>query len=153
MAIEIPQHIKEVINNPESIKVLATVSKDGIPHVVFKGSLKAIDDSTLLFLEFIESSQTNKNMIHSIWFNKTVSVNVLLGKESFQLKGKVQRAIVAGNEFEKYYNQVQESKKIDLSTVYKIDVEEVVDQSFEKRRVEEFEKHPIFQHLDLITKQ
>ena len=152
MAIEIPEEVRDIINNPESIKVLTTISRDGVPHAVFKGSLKAREGNVLEYLEFIESSQTNKNMVYSIWFNKTVAIAVLFGDKSFQLKGKVQRAIIAGAEFESRYKEIQKERNIDLSTVYLIDVEEIREESFEKRRTEELEQHPILQHLDLLIK-
>lgn len=152
MAIEISQHVKDVINNPDTLKVLATVNKDGVPHVVFKGSLFLADDGLLEYNEIIESSQTNKNLVYSLWFNKTVSINVLLGKESFQIKGKVDRALIAGREFEKRYNEVLEKRNNELSTVWRIIPEEVKEQSFTKRRDEELAAHPILQHLDRLTK-
>lgn len=150
--IELTQHVKEIINSPDARKVLATVGKDGIPHVTFKGSFHVTEDGLLEFYEFIESSQTNKNLVYSLWFDKTVAVNVYLEGESFLIKGKVDRALVAGREFEKHYNLIQEKKKIDLSTVWKIIPTEIKEESFEKRRKEEAENHPILRHLDMLTK-
>lgn len=152
MAIKISDEVKEIINNPDTLKALATISQDGIPNVVFKGSVKVNEDGLIEYLEFIETSQTNKNMVHSIWFNKTVAINVYLNKRSFQIKGKVKEAIIAGRKFEEKYIQVKQAKNIDLSTVYLIEAEEILEESFEKRRSEEYEKHPILQHLDLLTK-
>ena len=152
MAIEISQHIKDIINRSDSIKVLATVSNDGIPHVVFKGSLSVTEDGLIEYNEVIESSQTNKNLVSSIWFNKTVAVNVLFDKESFQIKGKVDRAIIAGHEFEKRYIELSEKRDADLSTIWRIIPEEIREESFKTRLAEETAAHPILQHLDRLTK-
>ena len=151
MAIQLSEEIKEIFNDPESIKVLATTDKEGKPHVVFKGSLHVNENGYIEYLEFIESSQTNKNMVHSIWFHKTVTVNILLGKKSYQIKGIPYRALIAGREFEAYYKKVRAEKNIDLSTVWLIEPENVTEQSFEKRRVEEEKAHPLLRHLDRLV--
>ena len=152
MAIEISQHLKDIINRPESFKVLATVSNDGIPHVVFKGSIFVNEDGLIEYNEVIESSQTNKNLVSSIWFNRTVAINVLFEKESFQIKGKVDRAIIAGHEFEERYKTLLEKRNADLSTIWRIIPEEIREESFKTRLTEETAAHPILQHLDRLTK-
>ena len=152
MAITISNEVKEIINSPDTLKVLATVSREGVPHVVFKGSIKVNEEGLIEYLEIIESSQTNKNMVNSIWFNKTVAINVFQNKRSFQIKGKVKQSIIAGRKFEERYIQIKEKKNVDLSAIYLIEPEEIQEESFEKRRLEELEKHPILQHLDRLTK-
>lgn len=53
-----------------------------------KDSLKVLDDGTLAFYELLETSQTQKNLVYSIWFNKYVSVTVVTKDgRSYQLKG------------------------------------------------------------------
>lgn len=153
MALKLTQELKDIINDPNSKKVLATIDRDGNPHVVFKGSLHVNEAGYLEYFEFIESSQTNKNMVHSIWFHKTVAINILNGSKSYQIKGIPYRAIIAGREFEEAYHKVQEKygdEKVDLSTVWLIEPAEVFEESFEKRRKEEEEAHPILRHLDLL---
>ncbi|MBR1866854.1 MAG: pyridoxamine 5'-phosphate oxidase family protein [Lachnospiraceae bacterium] len=153
MAVEISRELQEILNDPQSIKVLATTDPEGRPHVVFKGSLHVNEDGYLEYLEFIESSQTNKNMVHSIWFHKTVAINVKHEKQSFQIEAVPYRALIAGKEFEKRYNQVRREKGIDLSTVWLMEPLEIVEETFEKRRLEEEKAHPILKHLDLLVEQ
>lgn len=153
MAVQLSKEVQEILNNPDSIKVLATTDSEGTPHVVFKGSLRFNEEGYIEYLEFIESSQTNKNMVHSIWFHKTVSINVRYEGKSFQIKGVPYRALIAGKDFELRYNRVRDEKGIDLSTVWLIEPLEVIEETFNKRRLEEEEAHPILKHLDLLVEE
>ena len=70
---------------------------------------------------------------------------------NIEIKGKVKQSIIAGRKFEERYIQIKEKKNVDLSAIYLIEPEEIQEESFEKRRLEELEKHPILQHLDRLT--
>lgn len=151
MAIELEKEVKDLLNHPDSKKVLATIDREGNPHVTVKNSIRVNDAGYIEYLEVIESSQTNKNMVNSIWFHKQIAINVLNEKLSYQIKGIPYRAIVAGQEFEEKYNQVRgKYGDVDLSTVWLIEPIEVIDETFEKRRLEEEEEHPILKHLDRL---
>lgn len=152
MAIKLDEKVREILNDPYSIKMLATVDKDGNPHIVVKKSIHVNEDGYIEYLELIESSQTNKNMVHSIWFSKTVAVNVQSGNISYQIKGIPHRAIIAGQQFEKEYDRIRKKLgDVDLSAVWLIEPTEVIEESFEKRRKEEEEAHPILKHLDRLV--
>jgi predicted pyridoxine 5'-phosphate oxidase superfamily flavin-nucleotide-binding protein len=149
----ISEEVKAHILNRESIKVLATIDKDGNPHVVAKGSLTVDDEGRLLYLELLESSRTNRNMIYSLWFEKRVAVNIITPqRKSILIKGKPVKALIAGSVFEKYYNLVQQrDAENDLAAVYYIDAEEITDESYPVRRAEETAKHPLYIHLDRLA--
>jgi predicted pyridoxine 5'-phosphate oxidase superfamily flavin-nucleotide-binding protein len=152
MAVELKQEIKELLDNPNSIKVLATTDNEGNPHVVFKGSIRTGRDGYIAYYELIETSQTNKNMVNSIWFKRQVAINVYGDKKSYQIKGIPYQAIIAGHEFEEAYKQVRERfEDGELSTVWLIEPLEVIEESFSKRKIEEEEKHPILKHLDRLV--
>jgi hypothetical protein len=70
MDIFIDKELADKINAPDTIKAVATVSKDGIPHVVFKGSIKVAEDGRIEFYELIESSKNGKNLVYSICLTK-----------------------------------------------------------------------------------
>lgn len=152
MAVKLDGKMKELINDPYSIKMLATVDRDGIPHIVVKKSIRVNEEGNIEYLELIESSQTNKNMVNSIWFGKTVAVNVQSGNVSYQIKGVPYRAVIAGQQFEKEYDRIRKKLgDVDLSTIWLIRPTEVIEESFEKRKKEEEEAHPILQHLDRLV--
>lgn len=154
MAIQLDIALVQLINNPETVKVLATVDEKGAPHVVFKSSLWANDRNQLLYLEFLESSRTNKNMVRSIWFNHTISVTVLgTDGTAYQIKGKPVKSVVAGTQFREHYVRIQkELGDVDLAAVWIIEPETVTNQTLATRRQHEEAARPYFKHLDRLAK-
>ena len=154
MSIELSQEIKDAIKDPASIKVVASKDRHGEVHAVAKGSLTVNDEGQLVFLELLESSQNNKNLIYSLWFEQKVAVNIITGdRRSYEIKGIPVRSLVFGHEFEVYYKKVVEKDpENDLAAVYFIDPVEVKEESYKVRRTEENEKHPLYLHLDRIAK-
>ncbi len=149
----ISKEIKNAVNAPESLKCIASVSADGELHLVYKQSLHVNEDGNLEFYEYIESSQNNKNMVNSIWFNQPVVVNVLTAdKRSFEIKGIAKQALIAGAKFERIYRQEIEKGREDLSTVWIIEIQKISEKTLKKQIEEETEKHPHFRHLDQLLK-
>jgi len=151
--IQLTKEIIDFINTPGNIKALASISKDGELHVVYKGSLKATDDGFLVYDEVIENSQTNKNVLNSLWFNKEVAINILSpDKRSIQIKGIPVKSLVHGAVFEEHYRAIQErSKDNDLGAVYFIKPTKIIEESFNIQK-EYYEKdEPLYIHLDRFT--
>jgi acetylglutamate kinase len=149
----IDDELKQIINDNKSLKVIASESADGELHAVFKQSLHVTEDGQLEFYEIMESSQNNKNMVNSIWFDKTVAINVLsTDRRSFEIKAIAVKAYVAGTYFEEKYRKVTDDGHYDLSTVWRLEVLEVNEKTYEKRVNEEIAKHPHFRHLDQLKK-
>ena len=147
------KEIENAVNAPESLKCIASISADGELHLVYKQSLHVNEDGNLEFYEYIESSQNNKNMVNSIWFDQPVVVNVLTEeKRSFEIKGIAKQALIAGAKFEQIYRQEIEKGREDLSTVWIIEIQNISEKTLKKRIAEETEKHPHFRHLDQLLK-
>ena len=53
MAIELTKEIKELFEDPQSIKVLATTGRDGNLNVVFKQSLRINEQGYIEYKELI----------------------------------------------------------------------------------------------------
>jgi len=147
--IEIGEKARELLADRESRKALASVGRDGTPHVVYKGSL-TVADGNIRFFELIETSQTNKNLTYSLWFGKEVAINVVKDKTSFLIRGVPVRAIVSGKEFEEAYTHLQKNlgADYDLSTVWIIKPTYVSEETFAVRQATEHEKYPLIGHLD-----
>jgi hypothetical protein len=108
MAVKLNDEVIDALNDRGSIKALATVDKHGQPHVAFKENIFA-DHEKIILLELIETSQTNSNMVHSIWFKRPVSISVKDGKNnSWQIKGLPLKTHIAGPVYEKYYAEQAE---------------------------------------------
>jgi len=154
MAIKLSKEIKELFEDKDTLKVLATTDKNGTPHVVFKNSFHINEEGQLVYLEIIETSETNRNLVSSIWFNRKVAVNVFRNdKKSYQIKGKPIKALISGRIFEKYYKEVRSKfEDLDLSTVWIIEPEEVKEETFNIRIEKEAKEHPLLIHLDRLVK-
>jgi hypothetical protein len=153
MAAQLTKDIIDLLKSNDTTKVLSTLDGDGFPYAAVKDSLLAGDDGTILYLEFLESSRTNKNLVRSIWFNQKVAI-ALQGKEgqSFQIKGAPLKAHITGSVFQHHYEAVRKRLgDVDLAAVWEIQPEEVIDESFARRKVEEEAAHPLFLHLDRIA--
>ena len=153
MAVAIPKEVVELFADPASTKVLATIDDHGFPHLAVKQSLQ-LEDGRLLYLELLESSITNRNMVRSIWFDQKVSVSIRgKGDGSYQIKGKPVRTHIAGPVFRRHYEAVRkELGDVDLAAVWVIEPEQVINQDFAVRKDEEEAKYPFFNHLDRLTK-
>lgn len=150
MAEILSREVIELIKTPGTYKVLATKDKHGQVHVVFKGSLTVDEEGNIVVLELLETSQTNRNLTYSLWFHKTVAVNVLgQNGRSYQIKGVPYKVLVSGPEFEQKYREVRaRNPKSDLSGVWIIHPSEVKEETYAVRLQEEIEQYPIIGHLD-----
>lgn len=154
MAIEISKEVQEAIEDPESIKVLATVDRHGNVHVVPKGSITVTEEGQIRYWELLEGSQTNKNVTYALWFDKQVAINIITKeRRSYQIKGIPRKSLIAGHEYEEAYVAAQErSAQNDLAAVYYIEPTEVIEESYRVRLEEENKKHPLYIHLDRLAK-
>jgi hypothetical protein len=154
MSVELSEEIRNAFADPASVKVLASISREGIPHVVPKGSLSVTEDGQIEYLELLESSTTNRNLIYSLWFEKEVAITVVTKeRKAYQIKGIPVKTLVSGGEYEKAYIRAQErNKENDLAAVYYIEPVEVVEESYLKRKEEEEKKHPLYIHIDRLAK-
>lgn len=152
MAVIIQDELRTLLQSPETVKALATVDKEGNPYVTYKDSIHINDKGELEFYEMIETSQTNKNLVYSIWFDRLVTINILgKNKQSFLIKGKLKKVEIYGKEYEKHYQKVQDKfGNIDLAGVWKIEPIAIQEDSFQKRREEEEKEHPLLRHLDRL---
>jgi len=147
----LPQEALNIIKNSETIKILTTVDEDGNPHAAFREDLTILDDGNLAFGEPFEGSQTNVNLVRSLWFDKNVELTLRdRSGTTFQIIGKPYRYAHSGPLFKKFYMAEREKRGADseLAGVWIIRPEEVKNETYEVRKKEEDEKHPFFRHFD-----
>ncbi len=152
MAAIISEKLKEYINAKDTLKVVASIDKNGVPHIVFKGSLHVNEDGNIEFYEILESSRNNQNFVHSIWFDKKVAVNILTSdRKSYEIVGKPLKSVTAGKVFEKVYVSLREQRgDVDLAAIWTIEPEVVKEETFVVRVQEDEEKYPLLKHLDRL---
>jgi hypothetical protein len=154
MSAELNERLAAILHEPGTVKLLITTDDQGAPHAVVKDSLNLDENHHFFYLERLESSQTNKNMVYSIWYDRSIAINVTgTSGESFQIKGKPIKAIVSGYTFRKYYKQLrEEDDDNDLAAVWVIEPEQIIEQTFLVRRRQEEKRRPYFKHLDRLAK-
>jgi len=123
--VTIPKHVQDFL--PGKLAWVATASRDGMPNVTPKGSLKLLDEQHVLFADLF-SLKTGRNLLE----NKNVAVTVVdpgTGK-GYQIKGTAE-IIDSGELFAETSKQMKAVPK-DLPPVHHvvaITVEAVFDQS------------------------
>ncbi len=149
--IELPKEVIELFEDPDAMKALATVDEGGVPHLAFKGSLTILEDGKIAYAERLDSSQANKNMVRSIWFDQRVAVTVVKDTTAYQIKGRPYKCLITGPVFKEFLIRVREKEgdDADIQAVWIITPEEIRDQTPGTRIREEEEKRPFFnRHLD-----
>ncbi len=154
MSTKLNKEVIDLLGRDDSTKVLATVNEHGYPHAAAKPFIRVDDDGNLLYLELVESSRTQKNLVASIWFDRKVSISVSNGKgQNWQIKGKPVKTLITGPLFLQHYQDVRRRLgDVDLSAVWVIEPEEVVNENLSVRQAEEERAHPLFRHLDRLAR-
>jgi hypothetical protein len=145
--------VLNLLNNEDTVKILVTVDDVGTPHPVVKNSLRN-EGGTITYIEFLESSRTNRYMTKSLWFNKSVSILILTPDEkSWEITALPARAIVNGKIFQRYYEEAQKKYDgLDIATVWILQPLEIREGTLQKRVAEESQNRPYFLHLDRLAK-
>jgi hypothetical protein len=154
MATEIPQKLIDLINDENTIKVLATVNEQGHPYSVAKPFMRVLEQGYLTYLELLESSKSYKNFTWSLWYDQKVSITVIGNKgENWQIQGRPEKIIVSGPVFEDHYRSVRKQLgDVDLAAVCLIKPELLVNESFSYQFAQQEQRQPIFNHLDRLAK-
>jgi len=145
------QELIGLLNDPATVKVVSTTDARGVPHAVAKGSLTTLDEELIAWSEGFDSSTSNKNLVGSIWFDRTVAINATKGAVSYQIKGKLYKCLIAGPIFKSFLQRARERRgpEADIAAVWLLVPEEERNESPAVRGTEEAEKRPFFhQHLD-----
>jgi len=154
MASRLPPEILTLLEAPDTVKALGTVGPDGVPHVTYKGSLRADGAGNLVFAELIEASTTNRNLTWSIWFRKPVTITLLAAdRRSFQIHGLPVKAHVSGPLFEKCYRDLRARLgDVDVSTVWVVEPTGWADETPAVRLAAAERDHPLLKHVDRFVK-
>ncbi len=156
MALHNMEKIEKLIGEKETIAVISAVGKNGNPISQVGRKLAIWEKGRIAYYEFLESSQMQKNLVYSIWFDREVVIN-LIGKngENYRVTGKPYQALIAGHQFEEAYINVQKEfgTDTDLSTVWLFDVTAVEDDTYEVAKAREEKEHPYLMHMDHIYRK
>ncbi len=125
MAVQIPKELQEFVKG--KLGWVATASPEGMPNVTPKGTIRVMDDSTIVFADLF-SMKTRDNLKR----NPRIAVTVIDAEKAkgYQFKGRAE-LVEAGPVFEKVGEELKKSpKKLpEPKYVARITVEEIYDQS------------------------
>ncbi len=123
--VSIPKHVQEFLT--DKLAWVATASRDGMPNVTPKGSVKLLDEHHVLFADLF-SLKTRKNLEE----NKKVAVTVVdtATFKGYQIKGTAE-ILDSGQIFDETARQLKASpmQLPPMHYLVKITVESVFDQS------------------------
>ncbi len=119
---KMPKEVMDLFNEPKSVKVLATAGSILEINAVPKGSLRALDEETLVFAD-IFGQKTNQNLEA----NKKVAVLVFKMEPviGYQVKGTFLEFQRSGELFDRFLREIREKLKMDIKGVGIIKVEEI----------------------------
>ena len=122
----LPKEVLALLKDEGSTKILATVDQSGMPNVTVKGSLSALDESTLILADVGgEKTRTLRNMQQT----KKVAVLVTKGIAAYQIKGVYKGTETSGPVFNQFAAALKKAANIEIKGVDLITVEEVYSQN------------------------
>lgn len=89
--VTIPANVVDLMNRPESVKILVTANVMGQPHAIVCGSFFILNESTIAVGEVLMKVSA-KNMAE----NKNVSILVTSGKDAFEVSATVGKRMTEG---------------------------------------------------------
>ena len=147
------QPVRELLEDTATVGTIATLDESGAPHAVPSPFLHLDPDGRLVHLELLETSNTHRNLLRSIWFDRPVTVSLSgTGGSVTVVKGRIHKVHVSGPLFSSYYRKVREQLgDADLAGVWLIDAQEIIDETYALRKAREEALHPFFRHLDRLA--
>jgi len=126
MAKEIPSRVMELINNPQSVKILSTCSVENSLHSVPLGSLSAPSSRSIVFAK-IMANETHANLENAQKSGGIVSVLAVKGEEAYQVKCRPMAFDTSGPAFQAMRAKL--SQKMPLHGVWLLEPVEIINQS------------------------
>ena len=140
--MELPENVKGYLQDPAKIKTITTIDREGMPHSVPINSTVVLEDGTIAFMELLETSNTQKNMLNCYWFEKDVCILVVddWGKGSiYQIKCTPYKFLTEGPIWEQFLDEVWKIlPDSDPAGVWLLKPKEIRNQNyFERKKAEE----------------
>ncbi len=86
--VSLPENVMKLVNDPATVKILATVDAQGNAHAIQVGSLSAPDANTLVFGAVLMKT-TGKNLEKMKAEGKKMTVLVSGGMESYSISASI----------------------------------------------------------------
>lgn len=125
--VAIPEAVMKILNDPTSVRVIATKSDKGDVHIIQAGSIKAPAPDTLIIAAIL-MKRTGKNLEHMKAKGEMVSILAGSKLESYEIRAKVKDLVTSGPIFDGM-NAELSKMGMKASGVWVFDVKEVWNQS------------------------
>jgi predicted pyridoxine 5'-phosphate oxidase superfamily flavin-nucleotide-binding protein len=131
--VKIPKEAANVFHSMQTVKVLATVDKNGMPHAVPIGSLDVSRDGDKLYFAEVAIKKTKANLELAKKEGKMVSVVAVKALDAFQAKCTVQEFYTSGDIYEQQNKALKMAMNLDIIGVWVLEPKEVYRQSVRPR--------------------
>jgi hypothetical protein len=95
LLVALPEAVMNALNDPRSVKVLATKSPDGVVHAIPIGSMMASDPNNIVF-GVIFMKKTHVNMLNMKKKGESPVVLVITGDNAYQVHAIVKEYKTSG---------------------------------------------------------
>jgi hypothetical protein len=127
MVKELPKKVQDLFNDDQAVKVLATLSHNGMLHAVPLGSLRAPAPDTIVFANIL-AKETHANLEEMQKKGGYVSALVVKGGESYQVRCKAKAYMTSGPAYDGM-NAVLKARGMTAIGVWVLEPVEVINQS------------------------
>jgi hypothetical protein len=125
--VVLPEEVMKALNDPSSIKVLATKTPEGEVHAIPLGSLAAIDPNTII-CGVVFMKQTHNNLEKMKKKGERPAILVVSGKNAYQIHAMIKVFETSGPVLD-VMNEKVKSRGITVTGVWFMEPETVFDQS------------------------
>ena len=125
--VALPEEVMKALNDPASVKVLATKTPEGVVHAIPLGSLAALDPSTIIF-GVVFMKQTHNNMEKMKKKGESPAVLVVNGRNAYQVHAMIKDFKTSGPVLD-MMNEKVKARGITVTGVWFMEPETVFDQS------------------------
>jgi hypothetical protein len=154
MSATITDDFRDVLNDPATRAVIATVDEQGIPHLEEKQTVHLDAHGHIVVAEEGEYSRTNLNLVRSLWFDRKAVLHLLGAQRRFEVVLRPYKVHISGPVFESYYrNAIAQPNSAGLSGVWILQPETVTEETGDVRAGRENKGRLPLTHLDRIAKK
>lgn len=125
--VALPEEVMKALNDPASVKVLATITPEGVVHAIPLGSLAALDSNTII-CGVVFMKQTHNNLEKMKKKGERPAVLVVSGRNAYQIHANIKVFETSGHVLD-MMNEKVKSRGITVSGVWFMEPETVFDQS------------------------
>lgn len=125
--VALPEEVMKALNDPASVKVLATKTPEGVVHAIPLGSLAALDSNTIIF-GVVFMKQTHNNLEKMKKKGESPAVLVVNGRNAYQVHAMIKDFKTSGPVLD-MMNEKVKGRGITVTGVWFLEPESIFNQS------------------------